>query len=158
MASGRMNQENVIAVRVPPQAAWAPGHHFVPLSFLLFFRIPGRVGRPSLDQHQRCSVTREHAYSPEWRAQFDFAQSHGVAADKDVLYVAKDLTRRRRAAAWSRRLNCLPGGGLPGFFRPTSIIPCPPEGGINPRELKPGSAESRDATGGKRDSSTRIPK
>ena len=47
MASGRMNQENVTAVRVPPQAAWAPGHHFVPLSFLLFFS-HSRTCRPAV--------------------------------------------------------------------------------------------------------------
>jgi len=37
MASDRMNQETVTAVWVPPRAAWALGHHFVPLSFFLFF-------------------------------------------------------------------------------------------------------------------------
>jgi hypothetical protein len=49
------------------------------------------------------------------------------------------------------------GGRTSRAFRLTSTIPCPPGDGMKPREPKPRTAESRDATDGKWESSKRTP-
>jgi hypothetical protein len=60
------------------------------------------------------------------------------------------------ARGMAMKIEPLAGRRTSRFFSLISIIPCSPGGVMNPREPKPGSAESRDATGGKRQISTRT--
>ena len=125
MTTGRINQGTVAAVRFPPRAAWAPGILFfvTPFSFplslsLSFLHILRRVGRPTLDRHQGCSVTRVRAYSHECSVPSAHARTRGesIANSNSGRVGPRPRAEGRGFAIERMSHSVLSGGGLPGRF------------------------------------------
>ena len=157
MTTGRINQGTVTAVRFLPRAAWAPGFLFVPLSFVLpFFHILGRVGRPTLDRHQGCSVTRGRAYSLEWCAWLARARTRGESIAKYNLSESRMGPRPRaegRSVAMKRSDHFAGWRTTRSFL---SLATRPPTGEMGPSKQSPRAARAREAKGGRREGSPSI--